>query len=71
MGLRILKSRRALMGLTQVDVACKLGMNLKSYNLKENGKRGFSLEEVIKISKLLNLSLEEINDVFLNLDIKH
>ena len=68
MGLRILKSRRALLGLTQVEAAEKLGMNIKSYNLKENGKRGFSLEETIKISKLLGLSLSEVNEVFLHLD---
>ncbi|MGL4914478.1 MAG: helix-turn-helix transcriptional regulator [Romboutsia sp.] len=70
MGLKILKSKRALLGLTQVQAAHKMGINIKSYNLKENGKRLFSLDEVVKVSKVLDLSLEEVNKVFLNLDIK-
>ena len=58
MGLRILKSKRALLGLTQVKVANMMGMNAKSYNQKENGKLDFSLEEIIKISKVLNLNIK-------------
>ena len=69
MGLRILKSKRVLLGLTQVEFADKLGMDVRSYNLKENGKRVFSLEEVSKVSKILGLSLNEINDIFLHLDV--
>ncbi|CEI73588.1 MULTISPECIES: helix-turn-helix transcriptional regulator [Romboutsia] len=71
MGLRILKSKRALFGLTQVKVANMMGMNTKTYNLKENGRVDFSLEEVVKISKVLNLNIKEVNEIFLNLDIEN
>lgn len=64
---RILKSKRALKGLTQEDIAGKIGMKTKSYNLKENGKIKFSLEEVAKVSRCLGLTLEEINDIFLQI----
>ena len=34
-GLRILKAKRALLGLTQIEIAKKLGMTEKSYNMKD------------------------------------
>ncbi|QJA07642.1 helix-turn-helix transcriptional regulator [Romboutsia sp. CE17] len=67
MGRKILKSKRALLGLTQVDIASKLGINIKSYNLKENGKVKFKLEEVVAVSKILNLTLDEVDEIFLNI----
>ncbi len=65
MELRLLKSKRVLKGLTQKQVAKKIGINTKSYNLKENGKVKFSIEEAFKTSKCLGLTLDEFNDVFL------
>ena len=38
MGSRILKSKRILFNLTQEEIAKELGITVKSYNLKENGK---------------------------------
>ena len=67
MGLRLLKSKRVLKGLTQEAIATKIGINTKSYNMKENGKNRFSLEEAAKISQCLNLDLEEVNDIFLHI----
>ena len=67
MGRKILISKRALLGLTQVDIASKLGINIKSYNLKENGKVKFKLEEVVAVSKILNLTLDEVDEIFLNI----
>ena len=66
MGLRILKSKRILFNLTQEEIAKEVGINLKSYNLKENGKREFTLNEAKKISNLLELNLNEVNDIFFN-----
>ena len=66
MGLRILKSKRILFNLTQEEIAKEVGINLKSYNLKENGKREFTLDEAKKISSLLKLNLNELNDIFFN-----
>ena len=64
MGLRILKSKRILFDLTQEEIAKEVGINIKSYNLKENGKREFTLYEAKKISNLLKLNLNEVNDIF-------
>ena len=64
MGLRILKSKRIFFDLTQEEIAQEVGINIKSYNLKENGKREFTLDEAKKISNLLKLNLNEVNDIF-------
>ena len=64
MVLRILKSKRILFDLTQEEIAKEVGINIKSYNLKENGKREFTLDEAKKISNLLKLNLNEVNDIF-------
>lgn len=69
MGLRLLKSKRVLKGLTQEAIAAKIGINTKSYNMKENGKNRFSLEEAARISEYLELNLEEVNDIFLNIEL--
>lgn len=66
-GPRILKSKRALLGITQVDIARKLGITEKSYNMKENGKTLFTLHQIIGVSKILDLTLDEVDEVFLRL----
>ena len=48
------------------DTAKELGITIKSYNAKENGKREFTLDEAKKISSLLKLNLNEVNDIFFN-----
>lgn len=68
MGIKKLKSKRVLMGLTQVEVANKMGLNAKSYNFKENGKIEFKLEEIKKISNILNLTLDEVDEIFLKIN---
>lgn len=67
MGLRLLRAKRVLMGLTQEQLASEIGINTKSYNMRENGKQKFKLEDVIKISKSLDLTLEEVDQIFLRL----
>lgn len=69
MGLRLLKSKRVLKGFTQEEIAAKIGINTKSYNMKENGKNRFSLEEAARISEYLDLNLEEVNDIFLQIEL--
>ena len=48
MGPRILKSKRVLFDLTQEEIAKELGITIKSYNAKENGKREFTLDKLRK-----------------------
>ena len=42
-------------------------INTKSYNMKENGKIRFSLDEAAKVSEVLKLSLNEVNNIFLQI----
>lgn len=67
MGLRLLKSKRVLKGFTQEKLATKIGMNTKTYNLKENGRNRFSLDEAARLSECLELSLDEVNQIFLQI----
>ncbi len=64
---KLLKSKRVLKGMTQTQTAQNLGMGIKTYNLKENGKRPFTLKEAVKVSKLLELTLDDVNNIFLQL----
>ena len=66
MGLRGLKAKRMLMGVTQQEISKEKGIACKTYNLKENGVNDFKLSEVSKISKYLDLSAQEIKDIFIN-----
>ena len=43
-----LKAKRVECGISQQDMANKLGMTITSYNFKENGKREFTIKECIK-----------------------
>lgn len=62
--LRLLKSKRVLKGLYQHDIADKMGVSLKSYNFKENGKVSFTVDEILKVIECLELTFEEANDIF-------
>ncbi|MGL5327928.1 MAG: helix-turn-helix transcriptional regulator [Peptostreptococcaceae bacterium] len=64
MGLRMLKVKRMMMGVTQVDIAKKLGINVKSYNFKENGRSKFTLKELIKMTEIFSLTEEEVKEIF-------
>lgn len=55
-----IKSRRVEKGLTQETIAKKLGIAKPTYSLKENGKRQFTENEMIALSKILNKSLDEL-----------
>ena len=48
-----IRERRIKMGLTQEEVAKKLGINQVSYGRYELGLREPDLEQIIKISKIL------------------
>lgn len=65
----LLKSKRALFKVTQKDMADKLGITHVTYSLKENGKLEFTRKEISTISKVLNLKLEDINEIFFDSEI--
>ena len=71
MGPRILKSKRVLFDLTQEEIAKELGITIKSYNAKENGKREFTLDEAKKIindAVNLNVNINEFIELLLALN---
>lgn len=56
-----LRDRREDMGITQEEMAEKLGFKSKnSYSLKERGLRRISIEEAIEIAKILDCPVEEL-----------
>lgn len=58
-----LKAKRVEKGLTQRDISKLLNMAISTYNLKEVGKREFTMTECIEIMKILDCKFE---DIFLN-----
>ncbi len=64
-----LKSRRILKGKRQEDIAKLLGISLQSYNQKERGRRKFTFEEANKIANILDLTPEDIKDIFFTIEL--
>lgn len=59
-----LKSKRVLKGYKQTEIAEFMGITPKTYNRKELGKVEFKKNEIILLSKCLELSMEDINEIF-------
>lgn len=55
-----LKAKRVEHDLTQTDLASKLGMDVSTYNAKEQGKRNFTIKEVLKLLNILQCKFEDI-----------
>ena len=55
-----LKGKRAELGLTQNEMAFKLGISTSAYNLKECGQREFKTDEIAKILNIFNSKFEDI-----------
>ena len=55
-----LKAKRVERGYTQSDVANALGMCLATYCHKEKGKYDFTLNEILKLVKVLDCKFEDI-----------
>ncbi|MGI6434444.1 MAG: helix-turn-helix transcriptional regulator [Syntrophomonadaceae bacterium] len=50
---RNIRAERVRCGLTQLEMARKLGLSATGYNHKENGRRQLTLEEFVLICKIL------------------
>lgn len=57
---RNIKAERGRLGYNQEYVASKLNISKTTYNLKENGKREFTENEMKILSKLFNKTLDEL-----------
>jgi transcriptional regulator with XRE-family HTH domain len=53
---------RYLNELSQENIAYELGLSQSQYSRRENGVIEFSVSEILKLSKLFNVSYEEIID---------
>lgn len=56
---KLLKAAIAKKGLTQAEVARKVGISSQSFSGKLNNKTEFQLSEVIKLCKMLDISEEK------------
>ena len=71
MDVRRLKGKMALIGLTQAELAERLGTSVSSFNAKLNGRRSFRLSEAEKICEVLGISdPTERAEIFLSLDVQ-
>lgn len=66
MNLDKLKSARIEKRLSQGELAEKIGVTKITYWRKENGHREFNRTEIENIKKALNLSLDDVNNIFFN-----
>lgn len=55
-----IKAERVRAGLTQEELAKKMGIGVTSYNLKENGTRQFSVVELMLIANALGTNPEAL-----------
>lgn len=64
MNITLLKIKMLQNGLTQRDLAKKIGVVESSFSLKMTGKRDFSTKEIKSIMQVLNLTDSEVVDIF-------
>lgn len=62
----ILKGKLTESGMTQEQAANRIGISLSRFNAKLNETRGaeFSLGEVLAMKNILNLSPEQVDQIF-------
>ena len=51
-------------GYHQYEVADGIGLTRQTYNYKENGKSSFNIDELTRIVLFLNLTFNEVNEIF-------
>ena len=54
------KQYRIIKGFTQNELSELIGITQQTYSKKERGERSFTLDEVKKLKKILNISYEEL-----------
>ena len=55
-----LKKARIDKNMTQLEIAKLAGMNIATYNRKENGIRQFNESEIKKIAEILEVNIEDV-----------
>lgn len=59
-----LKFARMRAGKSQDDMAAVIGKSRVSYSKKERGEVRFDDDEIVEVSRELNLTSEQVNDIF-------
>lgn len=59
-----LQAKMALHGLKAYELADAIGITRQSLSYKLNGKRMFTVKEIDSISKVLDLTIEERDEIF-------
>ena len=62
----IFKSKLALNNLLTKDILSELRITRQTYNQKLKGLQPFNNNEISKLKKLLNLSNDEVAEIFLD-----
>ena len=62
----LLKSKFALKGMTQKELCEKMGIFSGSLSLKVNNKVAFTVPQIKQLKNLLNLTSEEVVEIFFN-----
>lgn len=60
MGYPKLKGKRTEQGISQREMAKRIGVELSTYNAKEQGKRSFNIKEILLILGVLQCKFEDI-----------
>ena len=63
---KLLKRTIACRGLTQIEIAKKMGMTTATLSNKINNKADFFNKEIMEISKMLELDNLDIMAIFMN-----
>lgn len=69
MRINLLKAKLVEHGMTQEDVAKSMKISLSAFNSKVNGATEFSLGELQKLKVLLDLSADDIDTIFFDLQV--
>ena len=56
---RTIKSRQVMMGLSNSDMACHMHMSLSSWNRRLKHPEGLTLQELLRLEKILKFKLLE------------
>ena len=64
-----LKGKIAESGLTQAEIAEKIGISAQSLNAKVNGARPFNADEIQKLIPAISLTNEDLVSIFFATDV--
>ncbi len=70
MNTNLLKSVRVKNGKTQTDMASLIEKSIDTYAKKERGEVYFTPAEMVRVSRTLNLTFSEFNDIFFNSELQ-